>query len=305
VSGVVGGWWRQARVGVTVVSMLTVAACSAAGAGTPTATGTPAPKPVLHPVSWTWQPKAPRSFVPQGVTRAGDRLFITGYRWAASRADQYCRVMVIDTTTATTLAEASELRADGAVCHHGGGVAYSRAGLWIAGSGRLWLVDPAHPGLVRRSWKVDPGMRASTLAISRGQLWLGKYSAHGRGRLGQVSIRGLLAPGVTALARRGGPSIAAVAVRPAPNFIQGIGIDRRGLWLSRSSTRCGDLIRAHGGHRRLIPGAEGVLLVGRHRAWVVSESGSPHYQSLGGRPDTPMLSFVDLNQLTAGRCFSG
>ena len=298
-------WWRQLGVCAAVLSLLAAAACSSNSADPPAAAASPTPRPVLHPVSWTWQPKAPRSFVPQGVARAGDRLFVSGYRWAASRTQQYCHVMVIDTTTATTLNEASELRGDGAVCHHGGGVAYSRAGLWIAGSGRLWLVDPAHPGRVRRSWIVDPGMRASTLAISRGQMWVGKYSAHGRGRLGEVSIRSLLAPGVTALARRGGPGIAAVDVRPAPNFIQGIAIDRRGLWLTRSSTRCGDLVRPQGGHRRLIPGAEGVLLVGRHRAWVISESGSHHYQSLGGRPDTPMLSFVDFHQLTEGRCFRG
>jgi hypothetical protein len=264
-----------------------------------------------QPVSFTWQPKAPRSFVPQGLARAGDRLFISGYRWAPSPADQSCRVMVIDTTTATTLAEASELRDStvaagapgGAVCHHGGGVAYSRAGLWIAGSGRLWLVDPERPGLVRRSWTVDPGMRASTLAISRGQMWLAKYSAHGRGRLGQVPVRDLLAPGVSALSARGGPGIAPVDVRPATNFVQGIAIDARGLWLTRSSTRCGDLVRPHGAHRRLIPGAEGMVLVGRHRAWVISESGSHHYQSLGGRPDVPMLSFVDFRELAVGRCF--
>lgn len=290
----------------TVLSALTMTACSSSSAGPSTAAPTTPPsKPELHPVSFTWQPKAPGSFVPQGLARAGDRLFITGYRWAASRADQYCRVMVIDTTTATTLAEADELRADGAVCHHGGGTAYSRAGLWIAGSGRLWLVDPEHPGRVRRSWTVGPGMRASTLAISRGQMWLAKYSAHGRGRLGRVSIRDLLGPGVSAVARRGAPGVATIRARPAPNFVQGIAIDRRGLWLTRSSTRCGDLVRPHGGHRRLIPGAEGMLLVGRHRAWVVSESGSHHYQRLGGRPDTPMLSFVDFHQLTEGRCFSG
>ena len=287
----------------SVLLVLGVAACSSSSAGPPVAAGTPAPKPVPHPVSWTWQPEAPRSFVPQGVARAGDRLFITGYRWAPSPADQYCHVMVIDTTTATTLAEATELRGDGAVCHHGGGVAYSRAGLWIAGSGRLWLVDPEHPGRVLRSWIVDPGMRASTLAISQGQMWLGKYSAHGRGRLGQVSIRDLLAPGVTAVSGAGGPSVARAALQPAPNFVQGIAIDDRGLFLTRSSTRCGDLVRPHGGHRRLIPGAEGMALVGRHRAWVISESGSHHYQSLGGRPDVPMLSFVDFRELTQGRCF--
>jgi hypothetical protein len=283
--------------------VLAATACSSSSVDPPAAVAKPPAKPVLHPVSWTWQPTAPRSFVPQGLARAGDRLFITGYRWATAPADQYCHVIVIDTTTATTLAEATELRADGAVCHHGGGVAYSRAGLWIAGSARIWLVDPEHPGRVRRTWTVDPGMRASTLAISRGQLWLAKYSAHGRGRLGQVSLHAMLAPGVTAVSGAGGPAVAQAALRPAPNFLQGIAIDDRGLFLSRSSTRCGDLVRPHGGHRRLIPGAEGMVLVGRHRAWVLSESGSHHYQSLGGRPDVPMLSFVDFRQLTEGRCF--
>ena len=281
--------------------LLAVSACSPSNPGTPVATNTPAPKP--QPVSLTWQPHAPRSFVPQGLARAGERLYISGYLWAPHRADQMCHVLVIDTTSATKLTEVSGLGADGARCHHGGGVAHSPAGLWIAGSGRLWLVDPEQPGVVRRTWTVDPGIRASTLAISRGQMWLAKYSVHGRGRLGRVPVRDLLAPGVTALSGSGGPGVAAVALRHAPNFVQGIAIDDRGLWLTRSSTRCGDLVRPHGAHRRLIPGAEGMVLVGRHRAWVLSESGAHHYQSFGDRPDVPMLSFVDFRELREGRCF--
>ena len=134
-------------------------------------------------------------------------------------------------------------------------------------------------------------------------MWIARYSVHGGGRLGQVAVRALLRPGVTAVSGRGGVGVARVAVRPAPNFVQGIAIDDRGVWLTRSSSRCGDLVRPHGGHRRLIPGAEGMVLVGRHRGWVISESGSHHYQTLGGRPDVPMLSFVDFRQLADGRCF--
>jgi hypothetical protein len=282
-------------------------ACSQRAADPPVVASTPSAKPVAHPVSWTWQPAAPRWFVPQGLARSGDRLFISGYRWARSRADQVCHVIVLDTTDATTVAEATGLRdpsvAGSPVCHHGGGVAVSRAGLWIAGSGRLWLLDPRHPDRVRRSWAVAPGLRASTLAISADRMWIGKYSVHGRGRIGQVELRALLAPGVQALSARAGVRVAQADVRAAPNFVQGIAIDRRGLWLSRSSTRCGDLVRPDGAHRRLVPGAEGLVLVGRHRAWVLSESGARHYQRLGGRPDVPMLSFVDFRELTEGQCF--
>ncbi len=50
-------------------------------------------------------------------------------------------------------------------CRHGGGIALSTHGLWLAGAGRLWLLDPALLGTgdeVLRIWVVDDSIRAST-----------------------------------------------------------------------------------------------------------------------------------------------
>lgn len=300
-----------------LAAVLLLASLAGCGQGTappakPAAShSTPSKHPEPRPVSWTWTPRAPRSFVPQGLVRAGDRLYITGYRWAAWRFEQRCQVLVLDTTDGTRIDRATGLRdpsvpgatAAGPACHHGGGVAYSRAGLWIAGSGRLWLVDPDDPARVRRSWAVAPAISASTVAVRGDRLYVATYGVNGGGRLADVALRDLLARGVTTLAGQDGPGVAQARVRPAPDFVQGIALDDRGIWLSRSTSRCGDLVRPHGARRRLIPGAEGLILVGRAHAWVLSESGSPHYQSLGGRPDVPMLSYVDLRQLPPGRCF--
>ncbi len=312
-----GAWVRQ-RAAWAAVAALVVASLTACSDGTATASRpapthvAPSAPPTPHPVSWTWSPRAPRSFVPQGLARVGDRLYVTGYRWTDTPGEQHCQVLVLRTTDGSRVSLTREIRdteapwptSEGPVCHHGGGAAYTSEGLWIAGSGRLWLVDPDDPGHVRRSWAVDPDIRASTVAAFEGRLWVGKYNVHGRGRLADVALENLLAPGVTTLAGFAGPGIAQARVGPAPNFVQGIAIDGRGRrWLSRSSSRCGDLVRPHGGLRRLIPGAEGLILVGRSHAWVLSESGSHHYQSLGGRPDIATLSYVDLNELTEGRCF--
>ena len=299
--------WRVAFALLACVAVLPLAGCSqeAARASRPEPAATHTRPPAPDPVSWTWSPHAPRSFVPQGLVRVDDRLFITGYHWTGGPGGGPCQVLVLDATDGSRIAHVPGMvdPTSGAVCHHGGGAAYSRAGLWVAGSGRLWLVDPDDPGRVRRTWSLDPAVRASTITVHGGRLWVARFSMYGGGRLADVALRDLLRPGVTGLARADGPGLVRAHVRHAPNFVQGIAIDERGLWLSRSSTRCGDLVGPRGGHRRLIPGAEGMILVRPHHAWVLSESGSPHYQSLGGRPDVPTLSYVDLRKLSRGRCF--
>ena len=72
-------------------------------------------------------------------------------------------------------------------------------------------------------------------------------------------------------------------------------------WFAQSVTRCGILAGPDGTHRRaFVPGAEGMDLAG-DSLWVVSESGTRHYQRLGGRPVVPQLVRLDVSDFASWR----
>ena len=91
--------------------------------------------------------------------------------------------------------------------------------------------------------------------------------------------------------------VAPTAVRRVPSRVQGLAVRPNGLWLTRSTSYCGELVTPGGRRIPFLPGAEGVAFDDGGRIWVTSESGSRPYQRMGGRPDVPTLSRIDPRHL--------
>lgn len=249
-------------------------------------------------------------FVPQGLALAGDgTAYLSGYDGHAPVGSKVCLISRVDLRSGRVLRTVE--RFDGAVvpggevlpCRHGGGLALTRHGLWVAATGRLWLLDPALPAdPVRRIWTVDLQSKASTLAASRGRLLVGRFRADGPARLHRYRIADLMVSGTTRLSPDPAPGTsAAVDSRRVPSRLQGVAVGPGGTWLVRSTTFCGELVTPGGRRLPFVPGGEGLAFEGSSgeggAVWVTSESGSRPYQRLGGRPDVPTLVRVDLDRL--------
>ena len=250
-----------------------------------------------------------RGLVPQGLALGpGRTAYVSGYLYAPERGFRVCRVFRVDRSTGEVTGASGPIAESGAqagsagpqTCHHGGGLALTEDGLWLAGAGRLWLLDPdalGTPGQIKRVWTVDPRTRASTLAAGAADLLVGLWRDHRAGHVLRFPYDALLAPASRQLALEPGPgAVTPSRIRGAPSRLQGLAVDRRGTWLVRSTTYCAELVTPTGRHLPFVPGAEGVAF-DRGAIWVVSESGAPVKQRDGDRPDVPTLVRVERDQL--------
>jgi hypothetical protein len=260
-----------------------------------------------------WLPRADRWFVPQGIALDGGTAWVSGYRWRPGYGNRPCRLLHVELRTGRLLGD--QPRLDGAVpdgpavfCHHGGGIALDRHGLWVAETRRLWLVDPARvgrPDAVRRVWRLDPPVSGGLLVAGRGgRFGLGDFSLHRDSGMHWFASADLLAPGVTTLsAEPAGPSrVPALRRTVAPRYAQGGAVDpdgARAAYLTTSLSTCGVLRTPDGRRLAFGPGAEGIAFDGRGGLWAVLESRARSYQAQG-RPLVPMLVRYDVEQLLAG-----
>jgi hypothetical protein len=259
-----------------------------------------------------WIGPARRSFVPQGLVVDGSTAYVSGYR-AGRVGHRWCAVVVADARSGRTRAFQRGLegtfQGQPVVCRHGGGLAMGPDGLWLAETGRLWLLDPealrAGTDPVRRVWVIEAPVRGSALASRGGRLALLGWSAQRRQRVFWVPVSELLVDGITQVGADPGPGTAmAAAGRRLPSRVQGAAWGRGGLWVARSTTYCGELLTPGGRTAPFFPGAEGMSFA-RGRLWVVSESGSRTYQRQGGRPEVPTLIAIDPDQLLPEAAPSG
>lgn len=243
-------------------------------------------------------------FVPQGLAVAGDgTAYVSGYAWEPGHGHRECQVAHVDRRSGAVLAFGTMFRGSGPqeFCRHGGGIAVSSHGLWLAGAGRLWLLDPARLGTgdeVLRRWVVDDSIRASTIASDEDELVVGYFHEHRRGWALRFRYADLLAPGAVSMgAEAGAGDVEPVRSRRVPSHVQGITVSRGRTWLTRSTSYCGELVTPSGRRVPFLPGAEGLAFDEDGRLWVTSESGSRPYQRMGGRPDVPTLTRVDPRRL--------
>ena len=259
------------------------------------------------------------SVVPQGVALQDRTAWVSGYRWREGYGKRYCRVMRVDLRDGRVLADERRVaweRPDGstALCRHGGGLALTRHGLWIATSQRLWLLDPSRIGRddpVVRTWQVAKPVSGGLLVTGpSARLGLGDFRKRGSGSLHWYDAEDLVAPGVRVLAgrvRRGetprSTAVAPVRVTRVPRYAQGGAVPPNGRsampYLVSSLSTCGILHTPGGRGVGFAPGAEGVAFDRDGGLWAVLESGSRPYQQ-DGRPLVPMLVRFDVARLLAG-----
>lgn len=266
-----------------------------------------------------WLPGADAWFVPQGVALQGRTAWVSGYRWREGYGKRYCRVMRVDLRDGRLLADERRLeweRPDGSVarCRHGGGLALTGHGLWVATAQRLWLLDPTRIGRQRpvvRVWHVAGPVSGGLLVTGRaGQLGLDDFRKHGSGPLHWFDTDDLVAPGVRTVAGRARPGeevaptvVSALRVSRVPVYAQGGAVeprgDRRPPYLVSSLSTCGVLHAPGGREVGLAPGAEGIAFDRDGGLWAVLESGTRPYQQQG-RPLVPMLVRLDVDRLLVG-----
>jgi hypothetical protein len=260
-----------------------------------------------------WLPRADHWFVPQGVALDGHTAWVSGYRWRPGYGNRPCRLIQVDLRTGRLLAD--QPRLEGAVpgcprtfCRHGGGLALTDAGLWVAETQRLWLVDPDRvggPDAVRRVWRIEPPVSGGSLVAGRaGRFGLADFHRGRASGLHWFDYRDVLDPAVRSLGEEpGGPS-RAVALRrtEAPRYAQGGAVDPSGPaspYLVSSVSTCSMLLTPVGRRVATGPGLEGVAFDGRGGLWAVLESGTRPYQRMG-RALVPMLVRYDVRRLLDG-----
>jgi hypothetical protein len=257
-----------------------------------------------------WIPQVDDRFVPQGLAVRGRTAYVGGYRWAPDYATRPCQIAVVylPTGRVRTFVDRFEAPVYGprpTYCRHGGGLESTREGLWVAETERLWLLDPdrlGHGDPVLRVWRLDRGVRGSTLAIGHGRLGLGSYRSERPGRITWYRLADVLAPGVDHLVAPGGGAVTsdveAVRRDRAPARLQGLVLGPGGVWTVASSTRCSALRGPGRGPVAFVPGAEDLEPVGRD-VWTVSEAGAAPYAD-DDEPTVPMLLRLERGEVLAG-----
>jgi len=245
-------------------------------------------------------------FVPQGVAVDHGTAWVSGFDGDAPLHERYCLVERYDVRTGERLDRLDPVAGqvgerEPLKCRHGGGLVLDGHGLWLVETSRLWLIDPDTLD-VQRVWALAPPLRGSfALSDGHGRLGVGRWHPRRAGQVDWFDPAALLASSALDIT----PAMSS-GHTGAPPSTQGavwaaLGGGRPAPWFARSVTRCGMLVGPDGTRRRaFVPGAEGMDLVGRS-LWVVSESGTEHYQGLGGRPVVPQLVRLDVSDFATWR----
>lgn len=246
-------------------------------------------------------------FVPQGVVVEGGTAWVSGFDGDAPLHYRYCLVERYDVRTGERLDRLDPVAGrvgdrDPLNCRHGGGLVRDRHGLWLIETSRLWLIDPDTLD-VQRVWALAPPLRGSfSLIDADGRIGIGRWYPHRAAQVDWFDTDEIVASGALDIT----PAMS-TGHTAAPRSTQGgvwapLGGRRAGAWFAQSVTRCGVLAGPDGARRRaFVPGAEGMDLVGDDSLWVVSESGTRHYQELGGRPVVPQLLRLDVSDFASWR----
>lgn len=237
--------------------------------------------------------------MPQSLAVDGGTAWVSGYDGGGPRGTLLCRVVRLDLGSGRLLGQTAPI--SGSVggrpavnCRHGGGLALTEEGLWLAEGQRLWLLDPGTLDVLR-VWSLADPLRGSFAVVNgQGRLGLGEFKFERVGRLDWFDPAALVGGAAVDLT----PADARRHIR-VPPMAQGavwadLGPGPEGIWFVTSNTRCGVLVGPRGTRLGFLPGAEGTVLRGGS-LWTVSESGARPYQERGGRPVVPQLARFELD----------
>lgn len=259
-----------------------------------------------------WLPGANLRVVPQGLALDGDTAWVSGYHFSPEDGARRCVLTRVSLRTGRRISGLTPIEGavgarDPKACRHGGGLALTREGLWVAETMRLWLLDPDLVGTgrdpVQRVWGIVEPLRGSIMVDSGGRLGLGRFETSGDpGDLAWFDVRDLMAPGVLDLTGGdpGPGQVGPVRRSPGVTWMQGGTVGEHGLYLTRSSTYCGQLLLPGGRRVAVAPGTEDIEFDDRGDLWALSEAGAKTFQLRGGRPLVPMLARYDAGALLRG-----
>lgn len=245
-----------------------------------------------------WVPGLDDSFVPQGLTVAGDSIILGGY--FSDGRQPACRLYRLD--RASLAVTGHHDLAD--YCGHAGGLAYAGGDrLFVSDTGRLYELSLAKAfeggegGLVA-TWSLRFPLKGSFLAFGDGALWLGVYKKPGNGTLFVVPLEKLAeATGPGGI----GPDHVAREIEVPPR-IQGAAFDGSGrLWLSQSNSQAGTVQRfdPDTGEVRaeytMMAGIEDIGFDADGRLWASSEAGAKRW--LSWSTYFPLLFAIDVDAL--------
>ena len=244
--------------------------------------------------------RAGQTFVPQSLAIEGDTAWVSGYDGGGPRGTLLCRVLRLDLRSGRVLDQAAPI--SGSVggrpdvnCRHGGGLALTASGLWLAEGQRLWRLDPETLEVLRVWGLADPLRGSFALVDDSGLIGLGEFKFERRGRLDWFDPDALVSGAAVDLtaadavrSQRGVPPMAQGA------FWADLGPGPAGVWFVTSNTRCGVLVGPRGARRAFLPGAEGSAWRNGD-LWTVSESTARTYYEKGGRPVVPMVARFDVS----------
>ena len=254
-------------------------------------------------VSRIWMPGLDAGFVPQGLTVAGDHVFVAAYRSTSPRRSRgESRVFAVDMHSGDSVGEF--LLPDDV--GHPGGLANDRRGtLFVADRGKLYRIDLARAladgdsraAILGRA-DVDRAIGPSFLAWHADHLWFGPYEKWGEPRLYRYPVaRVFPEDGSVYLTATDEVHSIPIDVRT-----QGAAFDGQGhLWLSQSGSEGGVVQRLDAATGDLLDlfevmaGIEDLSFDGAGRLWSVSEAGSLRWR----RWETwfPLIFSLDVGRL--------
>jgi hypothetical protein len=240
-----------------------------------------------------WVPGLDEGYVPQGLTIAGGQLYVSAYQSDNTEQSRgACRLYRVSMSTGAV----TGMLDLPSTCGHAGGLAKGPSGrLYVADTRIVFEValnSGPNIGRVLRSIRLSGGVKGSFAAASKGALWLGSYE---RGSPGQLlafpfeKIKDMLS------------DEDATARLTLPSEAQGAGFDGNGrLWISRSGSRFGELLRLNGSNgsvesRYEMPSGIEDLSFSGGALWTLSEAGSKRW--IGWSGYHPIIMKIDTGKL--------
>lgn len=250
-----------------------------------------------------WMPALNAGFVPQGLTVAGNRVFVAAYKSTSHRVSRgESRVFAVDMGSGDLVGEF--LLPDDV--GHPGGLANDRRGtLFVADRGKLYRIDLARAladgdtrAAVLGRADVDREIGPSFLAWHADHLWFGPYEKYGEPRIYPYPVAEVFPPdGNVYLTATDDAHGIPIDVRT-----QGAAFDGQGrLWLSQSGSEGGVVQRLDATTGVLLDlfavaaGIEDLSFDEAGRLWSVSEAGSLRWR--GWETYFPLIFALDVGRL--------